>query len=48
MWCIAVTTPFSRERLHAEGVLDRRWIVDEPEQLMGVVERMIEERKVEW
>jgi len=44
MWCIAVTTPFTRERLHQSGLLDERWIVDEPDRLPDVVRQMYEER----
>ncbi len=45
MWCIAVTTPFTRQRIHAEGLLDERWIVDDPTTLTAVVQRMVAERK---
>jgi beta-phosphoglucomutase len=44
-WCIAVTTPFTRQRIHAERLLDERWIVDDPDTLMAVVGQMIAERK---
>ena len=44
MWCIAVTTPFTRESVHAQRLLDRRWIVDQSEQVMPVVQAMLEER----
>jgi beta-phosphoglucomutase-like phosphatase (HAD superfamily) len=42
MWCIAVTTPFTRNALHAEGLLDERWIVDDPDDLLAVVKEMME------
>ena len=45
MWCIAVTTPFTRQRIHAERLLDERWIVDDPAALKAVVQRMVAERK---
>lgn len=41
MSVIAVTTPFTRERLHKENLLDKRWIVDDPAMLPEVLqERM--------
>jgi hypothetical protein len=45
MWCIAVTTPFTRQRIHAEGLLDERWIVDDPTTLIAGVGQMVTERK---
>jgi beta-phosphoglucomutase len=45
MWCIAVTTPFTRQRIHAEGLLDEHWIVDDPTTLTSIVQRMVAERK---
>jgi len=45
MWCIAVTTPFTRQRIHAEGLLDEHWIVDDPTTLTTIVQRMVAERK---
>ena len=45
MWCIVVTTPFTRQRIHAEGPLDERWIVDDPAMLTVVVRQMVTERK---
>ncbi len=44
MWCIAVTTPFTRRRIHAERVLDARWIVDDPGTLT-IVRQMVAEQK---
>ena len=41
MWCIAVTTPFTKENLHQGGLLEERWIVDDPTTLAEVVERMM-------
>lgn len=43
MWCIVVTTPFTRMRIHAEGLLQKRWVVDDPAMLMGVVQEMFAE-----
>jgi len=40
MWCIAVTTPFTRKRIHAERLLDEHWIVDDPDRLTTVVQQM--------
>jgi len=45
MWCIAVTTPFTRQRIHAEGLLDERWVVDDPATLTAVVQQMLTARK---
>jgi len=45
MWCIAVTTPFTRERIHAERLIDDKWIVDDPAKVTSIVKQMIEERK---
>lgn len=42
MWCIAVTTPFTREAIHAKDLLDERWIVDNPDNLLAVVKEMME------
>lgn len=39
MACIAVSTPFTRQALHATGILDDRWIVDDPDTLLTVVDR---------
>lgn len=36
MACIAVGTPFTRDRLHAEGLLGERWIVDDDAKLAEV------------
>ncbi len=47
MWVIAVTTPFSRDKVHAADVLDRQWVVDDYAALPAVVDRMLEERKMD-
>ena len=44
MWCIAVTTPFTREQLRTAHLLEARWIVDDPATLMTVVGDMLAER----
>jgi hypothetical protein len=45
MWCIVVTTPFTRRAIHAARLLDERWIVDDPATLTGVVKHMVAERE---
>lgn len=47
MWCIAVTTPFTRQGVHAQGLLEARWIVDEPERVLEVVGLMLDERRAD-
>lgn len=47
MWCVAVTTPFTRERLHESDLLDERWIVDDPDRVPVVVRSMVEARQTE-
>jgi len=42
MHCIAVTTPFTRQRLFESGILDERWIVDDPDTLFDVVQLKFE------
>ena len=43
MACIAVSTPFKRQSLHNAGLLDARWIGDEPDTLFAVVDQMMAE-----
>jgi len=43
MWVIAVTTPFTREALHKNRLLDERWIVDDPSTLPRVLSHLVEE-----
>lgn len=38
---IAVSTPFTRESLHAGGLLDERWIVDDPATLPALVQALM-------
>ncbi len=45
MACIAVSTPFTRRALHASGLLEDRWIVDDPTTLVTVVDRMMAEKR---
>jgi HAD superfamily hydrolase (TIGR01509 family) len=42
MRCIAVTTPMTHSAIHAGKILDRQWIVDDPTQLTGVVQQMLD------
>ena len=45
VWCIAVTTDFTRQAIHESKLLDAKWIVDDPKKLKEVFWQMIEERK---
>lgn len=45
MHCIAVGTPFTKETLHQAGVLEDRWIVDDPADVCAVVDRLLTETK---
>jgi HAD superfamily hydrolase (TIGR01509 family) len=45
MWCIAVTTPFTREAIHREQLLAERWVVDDPATLPDVVQQLFDERE---
>lgn len=47
MWCISVTTPFTQKAVHARGLLEEHWIVDDPNELLPVVGKMLEERASE-
>ncbi len=44
MWCIAVTTEYTREAVYAGKLLDPRWIVDDPANLVDVAKQMIAAR----
>lgn len=44
---VAVSTPFTRSNLHSSGFIDSRWIVDEPDQLFGLVDQVIHEEHEE-
>lgn len=37
MRCVAVATPFTQRLLDASELLDSKWIVDDPADLMAVV-----------
>ncbi len=41
--CVAMTTPFTRERVRSAGLLPSRNIVDDPEQLCAVVARVLQD-----
>jgi len=43
--CFAVTTPFTREKIHSQGLLDGRWIVDDPDVLPDLVRDLIEDSR---
>ncbi|MGA8164550.1 MAG: HAD family phosphatase [Waddliaceae bacterium] len=43
MHCIAVTTDFTRKGVHQMNRFDKRWIVDSPSSLMGVVHSLLRE-----
>ena len=45
MWCIAVITPFTRQAIHEQRLLDERWVVDAPEDLPTVVQEMLSARE---
>jgi hypothetical protein len=38
-------TPFTRESIHDQQLLDARWVVDDPARLPGVVREMMVERE---
>ena len=45
MWVIAVTTAFTEQGVHASGILEDKWIVDDPSRLQAVVGNMLKERQ---
>jgi beta-phosphoglucomutase-like phosphatase (HAD superfamily) len=45
MCCIAVTTPFTKTAIHKQKLLDERWVVDEGDKLLMVVQDMLAERE---
>lgn len=47
MWCIAVTTPFTRTAIHARQLLDERWVVDKADKLLPTVQDMLAERMID-
>lgn len=46
MSCIAVTTENTRTAVHASDLLDERWIVDIPSELIPVVKHFINQSLV--
>jgi HAD superfamily hydrolase (TIGR01549 family) len=44
MHCICVTTDFTRKAIHESGLLPKRWIVDEPRQLLAVATALLQEQ----
>ena len=47
MACVAVATPFTRASLQKQQVLDQRWVVNDLEQLLQVVDQRIQEASEE-
>jgi len=47
MWCIAVPSSLTSQAVHAAGLLDKRWIVDDPATVKAVVQRMIAEQQLD-
>jgi HAD superfamily hydrolase (TIGR01509 family) len=45
MWCIAIATQFTRDNVHKSGLLDERWIVDDPTKIKSVARAFIEEKE---
>ncbi|MFQ5614660.1 MAG: HAD family hydrolase [Anaerolineae bacterium] len=43
MWCLAVTTPFTRQAIHARKLLPDSHIVDEPDRLPQALAHILEE-----
>ena len=39
-----MTTLFTHRRIHAERLLDERWVVDDPATLTAVVQQMVAEQ----
>jgi HAD superfamily hydrolase (TIGR01509 family) len=42
MHCVAVTTPFTQEAVHSSGILEERWIVDDPGRVADVIREKFE------
>jgi len=45
LWCIAPTSEFTRDAVHAARLLEDRWVVDDPGLLEGTVQKMLAERE---
>jgi beta-phosphoglucomutase-like phosphatase (HAD superfamily) len=43
MWCVAVTTPFTREAIHSQKLLPDGHVVDNPDRLTAVVAHVVEQ-----
>jgi putative hydrolase of the HAD superfamily len=41
--CIAVTTPFTRQKLREQSLLEERWIVDDPGVLPDLVRQPVQQ-----
>jgi beta-phosphoglucomutase-like phosphatase (HAD superfamily) len=39
MQVVAVSTPFTKQRLHESNILDKQWIVDDPTNLINVIQK---------
>ena len=46
MHCVAVSTPFTQEALHASGLIDSRHIIDDHETLPDIVKGIVEEQQL--
>ncbi|MDT8271579.1 MAG: HAD family phosphatase [Desulfomonilia bacterium] len=47
MRCLCIPTPFTRNAMLEQTILDQRWVVEEPSDLMHMFTCMVEERKIE-
>ena len=47
IWCIAVTTPLTRQAIRAARLFDERWVADDPATLTAIARGMVEERKLD-
>jgi beta-phosphoglucomutase-like phosphatase (HAD superfamily) len=45
MQCIASTTEFTRKAVHESRLIEERWIVDDPSNLITVAQRLVENSK---
>jgi beta-phosphoglucomutase len=45
MWCVVVTTPFTRKAIQASSLVEDRWTADDPTTLTAVVQEMLTERQ---
>jgi beta-phosphoglucomutase-like phosphatase (HAD superfamily) len=46
MGCVVVTTDFTRQGVHESGLLEDRWIVDSPSELLTIAKKFIAERSM--